>query len=167
MRLLVEIEEYVSPTCRINDSYILNDTLLSFAEFRRAERDALQVTQSEYVAFTRSALKVFGQFRKGMLGAGDEVDIDGPDAIRYHFSVLEDAGKRTGAPWNNAYAFGPWDALTSEDPFNRGGGWPNRVQESKPLPIGVGHDPYGNEWQAANEMSDEEAEYWENEYKGR
>lgn len=147
MRLLVEVEEYVSPKCRINDSYIIEPTLLSFSEFRRAERDALQVTVAEYVTFVKAALKVFGQFRRGMIGAGDEVDIDGPDAIRYHFSVLEDAGKRTGAPWVNRYAFGPLEKHDACNPaYNGEQGWPNRVDESRPVPYGVGHYPDGEQY---------------------
>ena len=153
MRLLVEIEEYVSPAVRINDSYIIEPTLLSFSEFRRAEREALHVTAEEYVTFVKAALKVFGQFRKGLVGPGDEVDIDGPDAIRYHFSVLEDAGKRTGKPWINQYAFGPLTKAHSNDPrFNGSQGWPNAVKEApkgprpRPIPYGVGHDPSGNQY---------------------
>ena len=86
------------------------------------------------------------QIMKGMLGPGDEVSFhfDGMDCM---LSVLEDAGKHTGGPWINQYAFGPLTFIDSmNDRYNGNQGWENRVDESRPVPYGVGHSPDGTEY---------------------
>jgi hypothetical protein len=149
--MLVEVIERQTSEYVVDDSYLLTDRVATFADFRRKERDAYAGLTAEvqpFFEFQKKALKVFGQFRRGLLGPGDHVAIEGPLNVLYVFSTLEDAGKRTGEAWKNAYAFGPLLPEDAEDPrFNGEQGWPNRVTESRPIPYGVGHSPDGEQWE--------------------
>lgn len=86
------------------------------------------------------------QIHKGLLGPGDEVAFY-CDGMKCAVSVLEDAGKHTGDPWKNQYAFGPLtEADSLNDQHNGNQGWPNRVDEPWPVPYGVGHSPDGEQY---------------------
>jgi hypothetical protein len=140
-RLLIEVVEL--PAMSVDASYLLTHSARDFSGFLNAERKELHELD-DYNELSRAAFKLFKQFRKGLIGPGDESHVDTAGRLRYVFSILEDAGKRTGAPWQNAYPFGPLPKLTAMTLENEG--WPNRVMESRPVPYGVGHSPDGTEY---------------------
>lgn len=146
MRILIEDKDIA-----VSQTAVFTSTIAAALYLSRINEDwkiTAGIDEAAQKEWSRNAVRMVNvarQLHKGLLGPGDEVTFKF-DGMKCAVSVLEDAGKHTGGPWVNAYAFGPWDALTSEDPFNRGGGWPNRVQESRPIPYGVGHSPDGTEY---------------------
>lgn len=142
MRLLIEVVEM--PAMSVDSSYLLTKSARDFSGFLNAESKELH-EMDDYVELSRAAFKLFKQFRKGLIGPGDDCHVDTAGRVRYVFSVLEDAGKRTGMPWMNAYAFGPPNK-DDVDTLSGIQGWPHRVQETYPIPYGVGHDPSGEQY---------------------
>jgi len=146
MRILIEDKDLVVSQHKTFDSTI--DAALYLSQINEDWKITAGINEEAQKEWARNSVRMVNvarQLHKGLLGPGDEVTFKF-DGMKCAVSILEDHGRHTGKPWQNAYAFGP--LTESESMARENMGWPNHVPDSKPQSVwlGVGHDPNGEQY---------------------